>query len=514
MPDIGKPAQVRIIPDETFSLRIERFSSIALCAFLFIFILIEIGPLRKTGSWLDELFTMWVSDPSIPFREILLNRILPDTNPPGYVLTVYGLRQYFSAVTAPIVINIIFLGASIAGVLITARRGQIFWLGCVAVCFFLISGPVLYYFAEARAYLCALSLTFAASWLVFQSAVTRNGTCSISVFAGLGILAALIHPYASLYCCSLAAASLCIALLEPNRSDLVKQSLALGVGAALTTSLTLIPIEDAVAKIDWIKFDWQHVSAAAIKSAALSLAPAWALLALGLIWGAYSKSPNLRIVSWLFAITYLCFVFLPIVISFKMPIIAGRYWTIGSPGLIVFTAFALRERLSSDLFSLEMHSLSMKSWALIALGGCILFSSVAVASYAKNAKPVWKGAEELKPLLADCASQSVKVANSYKSWPAGIVADGAFVPAFSYLTGKPEEVFVQVKENQTAKLQTRPSQCPVVGWAENLDPAVMLSSGDRELMNLLNIDDNLEDVEIHRQRTGFYVLRKAAPSGR
>jgi len=56
------------------------------------------------------------------------------------------------------------------------------------------------------------------------------------------------------------------------------------------------------------------------------------LLSAGLL---YKRTRPLVIV---FGIAFGLFVLLPVVISLKKPILAGRYWMIGAPGLIVVLA--------------------------------------------------------------------------------------------------------------------------------------------------------------------------------
>lgn len=471
------------------------------------FAALELGPLRRTGFWLDEFFALWASDPATRLSEILRQRILPDTNPPAYFLMLYGFRQFASDFIAPLAINVIAIAASVVGVLLLARRANLVPLAIWAACFLLLSGPVLYYFGEARAYLCALSVAFLASWLAAQTVAAHDSAPPLLVFAGLGVVAGLIHVYASLYCSALAFALVCLAWLEPGQEKNLKRGIALGMAAGLTTALTLPSMQEALAKLDWIIFDAQHVVSAAIKGSALSLAPAWVVCALVLLWGSNTTKREFRCLYWLASLTYLSFIVVPLLISFKIPIVSARYWVIGSPGLIVFVGFMLRERLQQASGPASGHMLPRHDLSLLALTALIIVSSVAIARYANNAKLTWGSSEELKQLLAACPDGSVRVANSFKPSGDGLVADGAFVPAFSYLSGKPERVFVQVRSNQTGSLSAASAHCPVIGWAENLDPAWVKSSSDRDLMTLLNIGGPEENAKIVRRRSGYVVLQ-------
>lgn len=477
-----------------------------LLLFALLFALVQFGPLRKNGFWLDELFALWASEPSISLREVLSQRILPDPNPPGYFLLLYWFRQCFGDIVAPIMIGIIFLGASILFVVAMAKRAGVPALGVLCAFFFLGSGPVLYYFGETRAYLCALTVAFVVSWLAAQAAVIKDHTPSPVLFACVGILAALIHVYAALYCCSLAAAMLCLAWLEPDKKYLQKGGFALGSAAALTSALTMLPMQDSIAKIDWIKFDVQHVVAAVTKAGALSVAPIWVALALILLMTAKKKA-GIRSLVWLFAIAYAVFALVPILVSFKIPIISARYWIVGSPGLIILVGFAFWEWLPRDPSEYRVAPRG-KYLAFVVVSAPILLVSFAVADFAKNAKLIWKGGEALKPLAAHCENHSIRVANSFKPTDRGMSADGAFVPAFAYSSGRSESVFIPVRSIDQEKLLALDTSCPVIGWAENFEPDALKSSSDQDLLRLLNVEVPLGDVEIYRERSGFFILKK------
>ena len=58
---------------------------VALSFALTVFCLFQLIISHVNGWWLDELYSLWASDPAIPFKEAYVQRIAPDTNPPGFI---------------------------------------------------------------------------------------------------------------------------------------------------------------------------------------------------------------------------------------------------------------------------------------------------------------------------------------------------------------------------------------------------------------------------------------------
>ena len=78
------------------------------------------------GWWLDELFSIWASDPSLSFIDVLLHRILPDTSPPLYFSALYWTRRLiFDERSAIIVLNLISLAAALIAVNFASRKAGV-----------------------------------------------------------------------------------------------------------------------------------------------------------------------------------------------------------------------------------------------------------------------------------------------------------------------------------------------------------------------------------------------------
>src|SRR5690606_3039025 len=95
------------------------------------------------GWWLDELFSLWSSDTSLPFREAFTKRIWPDSNPPLYFSALYATRLVIEHDRMAIIaLNIAFLLASASAVLLASRKSDMSDVAMVAVAAFVLSGPV------------------------------------------------------------------------------------------------------------------------------------------------------------------------------------------------------------------------------------------------------------------------------------------------------------------------------------------------------------------------------------
>jgi len=110
-----------------------------------------------SGWWFDDLFSLWASEPTLPFTVAFRERILPDSNPPLYFSLLYFVRQRISDDgSAVIAFNIGAIIAAAAAVYIPSRRAGLCGLAIAGIAAFVLSGPVLYFAPEGRSYVMAL----------------------------------------------------------------------------------------------------------------------------------------------------------------------------------------------------------------------------------------------------------------------------------------------------------------------------------------------------------------------
>ena len=210
----------------------------------------------------------------------------------------------------------------------------------------------------------------------------------------------------------------------------------------------------------------------------------------------------------LFAIAYSLFIALPILASFKQPIIGGRYWLIGSPGIIVLVSFLLRS------WYLELTAENWPTgWQGVVLLGVVSVIWGSTAAYQNiRTKMIWKGADVVMPMINGCPGQSIHVGTGFNVVNGKLSFMLDAIPFYSFLTGqRPDNVPIVGVEGRSLAL--RDAHCPVVGWAEHLSPNVLKTKTDEELLSLLRIASSPADVEVRRHRSGFVVLRHRIPIG-
>ena len=481
---------------------------LALAVSIVILIVLQIAIWRINGLWLDELYSLWASDPSTPFREDFFARIAPDTNPPGYYSLLYFARLFVSdGRIAAIALNAFFLAAAAIVTYLSARRAHLVPLALLSFSGFLLSGPVGYYMPEARAYFGALAVAFVASWFVVLQVVNPGKRLSLLWFISFGAFAAFMHLYASLYCCCLAAGLLAVAMTYPSHRSLFKGAIALGGTAALISSLWLLTILNSLDQVAWIQFNVLSVTHAILSVLVVSGAPILlALVFISVICG--NKRGGCYPLLIAFSVTYFLFFMLPVLVSFEKPVIVDYYWLVGSPGIIVFASFQL-QRLYLDSTNHDGTIADRRVlYVASALASVWIVLSLAAAYQRFAYKMVWRGAVDVSAFLARCPSQSVHVGTGLRVQDGKLFFLWSNVPFFAFLTGQPADKFVPAVGFDGPLLSSRDAKCPVLGWAEHLSPSKLKKLSDGDLLRLLRIEASDKGVTIRRYYSGFVVLRR------
>jgi hypothetical protein len=483
-------------------------AALLLCAI--VFFCFEIHAISAfNGWWLDELYSVWSSDPSLSFSDIFFHRILRDTNPPMYYSALFWTRRLIvEERTAIIFLNIASLAVALLSTSMASRRvGELGW-ALFAGAFFLLSGPVLRYTLEGRAYLMAMSATFVASWFCALAIQTPDRQPYAASFALVGLIAAMIHFYAALMCVCLAAGMVAISLFT-KKKGLVVPGTALGLSACAATALYLPLALESVNRVRWTELSVQSLVNAYWQIRELAFGSRVGILVSIGVFVAGLMLPTTRKLAVAFGIAFMLFLVLPILVSLKKPIIGGRYWLIGAPAIVVFISFVTRDFVARAAYQARARlywvgALSGLSFLVIADGAGFLAARADTAN-----KLIWRGAEIAAPLLKDCPSRSVHV---YTSW--------GFVPGFAFVAHVPEEVFTSVDAPATTWIDGRDSICPVLGWAEHilyrdnkrLKDDFVFTASNGELLQFLKIRAPPSEVDIYRHKYGFVVLRRGTLS--
>ena len=205
------------------------------------------------GWWLDELASVWATDPSRSFVDVLVHRILPDPNQPLYLAALFWTRHVIlDECTAIAVLNLTSLVAAFLWIGMVARNAGVLGWALASEAFFLLSGPVLRYMPEGRGYLMALSVSFVASWHCALACEVPQRRPRLLSFALVGLIAPAIHLYAALIAGGLAA-GLIVTSLIARRKELLAPGLTLGIVTFVITALWVLLALNSENRLNWIE---------------------------------------------------------------------------------------------------------------------------------------------------------------------------------------------------------------------------------------------------------------------
>lgn len=438
------------------------------------------------GLWIDEVFSLWTSDPAAPAAQSL-SRITGDSNPPLYFASLRLVRAVVAAPHAAfLILNALALAATIAFVLATAWRSRVVTLAVLTLSAFVLSGPTFLYIQEGRAYFLGLCIAFATSWLAALTLSDDDARPTLGAYVALGVLAALTHVFSALFAGSLAAGLLVYGLLA-KRSMLVNAGLALGVAATLTFALWLATAYGRLANVAWIDFTAQAVRDAVWYVRSLSIGPAFMAAPLALFLAILAWLPRTRPLAIVFGVAGALFVALPLAASVFTPMINGRYWLIGAPALVIALAFLARALFESADWRARYAGLAV----------IVFFAATAVTGFvmAKRqliAEPVWRHASTVSALAFGCSDGAVRVVG----------------PPFLYAEASrlPERTFIEANGAADAT----PRACPVIAWFEHVRIGVadVREASDAALLQSMGLDPGLPGVRVVKHASGFMVLRE------
>jgi hypothetical protein len=446
--------------------------------------------------WLDEAFSLFVSEPGLGFSDALQHRILPDSNPPLYYVLLFAARRWIPDDRAAILaLNGLAIGAAAVAVGLIGRRRRVAGFALAGFSAFLISGPVLRFAVEGRAYLLALMVTYVAtllSALALDPASPRPAWWSWTL---LGVVAGLTHFFAGLFCGCLAA-GLLLTSLTCRRRALIMPALALGIGSSATLIFWFLMFGyRTTGRLSWLVFSADAVAAAGDELRQTIFGAGLAAVACAAVFVVSLWVPRTRPLAILVGTTVALFFAVPCALCLAQPIIEGRYWLIGAPIVFVFLTFVARSALSEWRPPAGLRLRGSTCAGVVALLLVMNVGGFFAARQLTADLPFWKGLPLVKPLLAQCGPASIHV-----NWLPQMVAA---------VTHAPASLFVNVAAGAPAPDGRADPGCPILGWAEHLggDDAFVDASSNMQLLNLLHIQASPADVTILRHRRGFVVLR-------
>ena len=475
-----------------------------------VFAVEQISIASVNGWWLDELYSIWSTDPRLTFVKAFLTRFGHDHTPPLYYAALFWVRRLVGVPAGQeriwgYIISVCCILLACAAVVGVSRRAGLTGFALAGMGAFLLSGPVLQYAPEVRAYLMAMAIVFVASWCAALAIERAARPLHVIGWAVFGILAAATHLYAALWCGGLAAGLLVLAAFG-GRRDLMVPGLALGLSAsgsygawAFVTSAPKYWAENP-----WFTFTLKNIIHAAghVRQLEIGGNIAFALLIALCAWALVHRST--RALATAFGTGFAVFYLVPIAVSFKTPIVIDRYWMVGGPALVVLLLFLGREWLWEGIDNRSQGNRALTAPLAMGLGtvALLIASSATGFTYARARtanKFIWRGGEIVSPLAGKCPASSIHVLSTGDA------------TQYAQVAQLPTELFVASNAPVTASPTARGS-CPVLGWAEHYFDygPYMASATDEDLLRVLKIDASPSEVEIRRLRSGYVVLRRGA----
>lgn len=461
---------------------------------------------QVNGPWVDELFSLWASDPALPAGELFSQRIFRDSNPPLYFSLLRAVRTFFEDPRAAfIAVSAFCAAAACAYVIWVSWRAGMIALGLWGAAAFLLSGPALCYFPEGRSYFAAMCVVFAAAWASgLALTVNENGGAGRAPpwahFAALGVLASLAHVFSGVMAGGLGAGLLGIGVFA-RRRDLIAPGLMIGVATTLSFGLWFAHASAFLGNVGWIEFTPALIREALwlVKTLTFNSNALMAAALLLYAFGLYLRST--RLIAVLFGVALFLFAALPLAASFVTPIIVGRYWLVGAPVLIALNLFLIAAflRLGSENFSFGDFWRNRPLVAGAALIAITLASNILGfgAAYRLTAdKPIWRGGAIVESLAADCPPHSVRV-----------TGNPPFLPAYAENAGVDASLFVDATDDDVAIAEASEAQCKVIGWGEHVP---MDDASDAMLLEWLKLDAEPDEIAIWRSNSGYVVMQPDA----
>lgn len=466
-----------------------------------LFVMFEWFSWSKNHLWMDEYASLYFTDPTLPLRSLLSSRILPDTNPPLYQGLLAVWREAIPSIDwarlSFLSLNVLLICATSLFCVADGRRYGLVPTSLASVSFVLLSGPILYYAPEGRAYCAGMCMAVAAAWVVcrvLQTGTSRSAAFSLTV---IGVIAAGMHLFAAIFVASLAAGLIFEGIVS-RRTTLAVLGLYTGLVVGLVTTIWLISVAGSTGRVSWIAMSKASILEAFWYVRTIAIGPYWILTAAILfligVWALLREArPFLRV----FGVTVFLFALVPLLASFVFPIIVGRYWSIGAPALVVPAIFVLRLCIGA-----AGHQPRWRQSPFVALG--LVGALVLLASDGFGAqralvlfgqKPSWDGAALVRDQGAGCPDHTIKVYGTSTAY-------------YALAARMPQAKFDGSPLGHADGSSIPPSTCRVKGWAEHVRQGdhFMRDAPDGELLSLIGVTPT-SGLQIVRHASGFVVMQ-------
>jgi hypothetical protein len=460
---------------------------------------LTIGP---RGLWADELATLYFAAPDAPPATLIA-----DTHPPVYYMLVrLALMAGFKGASALIAVNLVTItafGSLAAWLLVRGGRPLLAIIGAGVV---LASPAVLTFALEGRNYITAQIACAALTAAALLSLDDRKGLKLWQI----GLLAAICaasHLYGALYAGALGAGFVIVSLPQKRRDNIIR-GLVIGGAASLVMLVWAIIAAPVMfggsSLVHWIPNTLSYTVGQLWFFAKMLVGPLPNVALLAAAVAIFATQKQARPVIGLMVLTGFIFVALPLLVSIKMPMLAGRYLTVAVPGLILMVLASAWAAVQSG---------GLRGLTPIGAGLTAVFFAVAAAGApGVSARMLTEmrypfDFTAARAALAGCTDARVRVLTP-ASQPVGAV-DPAVLQHASYAIGLDRPgVKLDDSINPVADVSDYP--CSLVGWGEHVitfDPRQASVETALSQLGLTNTGDvalTLTQVREH----GFLLLRK------
>ncbi len=467
------------------------------------------------GPRLDELFSLWASDPAGSLWDMQIDKLACETNPPLHYWLMYGLQMVLGAGrTTGLVLNGLTIAVTLGGLIWLARRAGRpalgWWLGAVYLC----SAATITQTQDVRPYCLAVSVC---ALLATQVSLLRRAESISRVDTGITVAlaatAGITHVYAALFVFCLTSAVALEGVLRQTgpwrERSLLRLAVLTGGACAMTFGLWGVGLVRNTGRhppsIEWIRFDYPSVSTAFVWDSLVQVGPPVALglflIAIAIACGARRPGGTLCVAF----VTAALFFVMPLLISFLKPIIHAQYYPVGGAALLILLAFATIEAWAEERRQADWRSHTALAGLAVALALPLLCSGMASRAWADN-KLVWRSAEIVRAQAPSCPERRVRVVPP----PWGM--QGKLYPGFAYIL---RDSGLTVEDSRDTLRDVSDIDCSVVAWSEDSQkPNWPESLSEEERLKVFNLT-NREHVPLTLRRYGDgYVVTKVSAYGR
>jgi hypothetical protein len=465
---------------------------------------LTVGPNR--GLWFDEYATLYFSDPTAPF-----SFLVTDTNPPLYYFLVRiarssGLEPQSSLWVTNFSAALVF--STIAYLFMRRTYSRLVAGTIIAI---VLAGPAVLTFAlEGRG--CALgqfACLATTAGLSTQSEAGRRPS-DFSLLALLAGLSAATHIYAGLYVSVLGVAFGFSGIVTNDRSKLVA-GITVCAASILVTAIWVITARRVLLggnpSLSWIPSSTSYTVGQLWFFNKMLSGAGFNLVVLLVGISLCALIPGPRYYALIFCFAAASFLAVPILVSTKVPMLAGRYFAIAVPSLILIALNAgAATVMKRDRRVIRLAAASFLS--LFALVNIMTAHKVAARFTAEFRWPY--DSSDVRAYVDRHKQTKIRVLVPDMPTVGGLSLPAIYISSYKAALDR-SDVALDSSLSSVADVSDYPG--PLIGWGEHVfwfDPthAFDLTHADEQrvlrALNMTNVTNR--PLRLEKRRAGFFLL--------